>query len=107
MKRSIKFVNILFICFSSLLLIQCGNTQTFQNRHQIKKGVLDLRGTEITSETIIPLKGEWNFYWESLVSGMEPGEEHTNIVVAVPGDWVNAPTSTPQALFAAQQGEST
>lgn len=47
--------------------------------YQARSGVIDLRGWKATEDGIIPLEGEWEFYWGRL---LEPAD----IPAALPGD---------------------
>jgi signal transduction histidine kinase len=55
-----------------------------------EKGVLDLSGTKFTSNSIYNLNGEWEFYWEKLLSPASYQDEKmsgSGIMVSVPSYW--------------------
>ncbi|WP_042333457.1 hybrid sensor histidine kinase/response regulator [Desulfosporosinus meridiei] len=51
-----------------------------------QQGVLDLRDWDVTSDQVVPLNGQWEFYWNQL---LKPGEEPASAVnfIQVPGFW--------------------
>ena len=54
------------------------------------KGVLDLRNAELDEHSFFNLNGEWEFYWEMLLSPDTYTKEKTNkegILVSVPSYW--------------------
>jgi len=55
-----------------------------------EKGVLDLSGTKFTSNSIYNLNGEWEFYWEKLLTPASYKDEKmsgSGIMVSVPSYW--------------------
>ncbi|KPU44502.1 aerobic respiration control sensor protein ArcB [Oxobacter pfennigii] len=49
-------------------------------------GLLDLTDWDFTSDQVVPLDGQWEFYWNRLLEpGIEPGSEPT--FIQVPGFW--------------------
>ncbi len=54
----------------------------------VQNGVLDLTGWN--GEKVIEIAGEWEFYWDSLLSGREIGEgSHSPMFMDAPGYWNN------------------
>lgn len=59
-----------------------------------EKGVMDLAGLEWTSQSVIPLDGEWEFYPEQLLTPQQI--HHTRvqpIMMQVPGNWDDSSNS--------------
>ncbi|MDQ7095714.1 ATP-binding protein [Desulfosporosinus sp. PR] len=51
-----------------------------------RQGVLDLRAWDFASDQVVPLDGQWEFYWNQL---LEPGAEPASAAnfIQVPGFW--------------------
>ncbi len=62
MSRSVKIP--VFVLIFSIFILSC-NTET--DRPYAEKGVLNLTGYQL-EEKVIPLDGEWEFYWKKLIS---------------------------------------
>ena len=52
-----------------------------------KKGLLDLRTTPIETQDLIPLSGEWEFYWEKFISPLDFPDDSLTIYENVPSAW--------------------
>lgn len=53
-----------------------------------QNGIMDLRGMELSDETILNLNGEWIFYWRKFLTPQSPEEElNSGITVSVPSYW--------------------
>ena len=79
-----------YIILLSLLASACNLYATDQHIPTPVNGVLDLRATEIDHNTLISLNGEWEFYWEQLLTPENYGTVRKNnpgIPVGVPSYW--------------------
>ncbi|WP_077706295.1 hybrid sensor histidine kinase/response regulator [Virgibacillus dokdonensis] len=68
-------------------------TNIFQSQEQlsIKNGQLDLRDWDATSDDILLLDGNWEFYPQALITGNEPSQlTKTPKTIQVPGEWNEA-----------------
>ncbi len=63
----------------SLLFISCTQNKTSENIPKAVKGIIDLRQTDL-SQQIIPLKGEWAFYWKQLLTPKDTPVYNSNFV---------------------------
>jgi two-component system sensor histidine kinase ChiS len=74
-------------CFLSFIIVY--NTSFCQAKMQAKKGVLDLRSWNWTTNGITDLNGEWEFYWKSLYtpSSFDSAKIEPSIYSNVPGFW--------------------
>lgn len=53
-----------------------------------RQGILDLAGMKWTSQSVIPLDGEWEFYPEQLLSPQQIHSMHDKpVMMQVPGNW--------------------
>jgi signal transduction histidine kinase len=79
----------LFITLSLLFL--AGKGVASPSNHPVpEKGILDLCGTEFDQNSLYNLNGEWEFYWEKLLTPESYQEEKrrgSGIVVRVPSYW--------------------
>ncbi len=84
-----------FICLSLLLLLlsACAAQPPVDDSFQAEQGVLDLQDYQAVAGKLLPLAGDWAFYWQQLFSPDELGEsrainDDTVAVFAhVPNDW--------------------
>lgn len=58
-----------------------------QKAVQVEKGILDLRDWQVEAQPSFFLNGEWNFYWQELLSEKEIKQKATSIYIPVPGSW--------------------
>ncbi|MFQ3620394.1 MAG: ATP-binding protein, partial [Spirochaetales bacterium] len=60
---------------------------------QAVRGVLDLSSVELSTAGVIPLRGEWEFVWDTLVDPLNPSPESTLNAqyVPVPANWKTYP----------------
>ncbi len=74
-------------CVLSLIIV-C-NISFCQSKVQAKKGILDLRNRNWTTNGITDLNGEWEFYWKSLYtsSSLDSSKIKPPIYSKVPGFW--------------------
>ena len=78
------------IILAGLLIAGCASGKVEKERPLIKKGVLDLRNWDLAKDGSIALNGEWEFYWNKLIS---PGESLASaenldpVYFQVPGNW--------------------
>ena len=59
-----KYFFIIFILF----LVSCSDSSDQQKTPTVKNGVLDLREWNFEEDPFVPLNGDWNFFWEELLS---------------------------------------
>ncbi len=87
-KMLMALVAVSFGCF----LLLFGLLETTDNKvlksELSQQGVLDLRDWDAASDQVVPLDGQWEFYWNQL---LEPGGEPDSAanVIQVPGFWRN------------------
>lgn len=86
----------LFVSIGVLLLVTaCGQQQPNAAFPQAQQGMLDLQNWTIDEGDLLPLAGEWAFYWEQLLAPNELTETATSAgsaqavtgYVPVPEDW--------------------
>lgn len=93
MKENKSNIRLLFIIFTiiaiiGLILYALYEISTTKNRDiAAKKGVLALAGKE---EAIVPLSGEWEFYWQRFITEDELLKQVDQpIITSIPGVWNN------------------
>ena len=80
----------LLLLLSVLLLVSCNERNLFKKQPIARDGVLDLRQWNFDEEGVIPLNGEWSFYWQEL---LQPSDFRTRELpdrtgfILVPGRW--------------------
>ncbi|SME99919.1 7TM diverse intracellular signaling domain-containing protein [Pseudobacteriovorax antillogorgiicola] len=58
--------------------------------HNVVKGVADLRSSDFSDGKVIPLSGQWEFYWQQLVPGVavdDLSDIDSKDFIEVPGSW--------------------
>ena len=83
------------ICLGLLLLLlpACAVQPPVDDSFQAEQGVLDLEDYQAVEGELLPLAGEWAFYWKQLFSLDEWGEslamneDETAVFAHVPDDW--------------------
>ncbi|WP_036746420.1 sensor histidine kinase [Paenibacillus sp. UNC451MF] len=79
------------VIFAILLLSGCSDSATNKRMDPLAvQGVMDLRGWHFEKDGIVGLNGEWDFYWNRLISPEEAalyGESHQA------ADWLQLPSS--------------
>lgn len=77
------------ICIGLISIALAGNVlASSHNLPTPEKGILDLSGTVIDQQTLINLNGEWDFYWESLLTPESyPADSAEALLVTVPSYW--------------------
>lgn len=81
-----------FIILLSLLALAGNISATIENRALPEGGVLDLRGTVLNKDVVVSLNGEWEFYWEKLLTPenyQDEKKENPVILMNVPSYWCN------------------
>lgn len=84
-----KSVSMPFRAFLFIILFSSTNLNASYSKPVFEHGVLDLRGTQPSEWKEIILKGEWEFYWNQLLSPKDFKNSppwHTNYINA-PCDW--------------------
>jgi signal transduction histidine kinase len=74
---------LLLVLIYGIAKTTAGYTQSLK----AQKGILDLRGLDFNETSSVPLRGEWEFYWERFV---QPGEFHVLAsihYVDLPSSW--------------------
>lgn len=92
LKRCITAILIILVFCSSLLLSLPGWRQTSDSTLHAVNGRLDLAGWDIDNTPILPLEGDWEFYWDQLLTPRDFSSENTNKpqmtgYMRVPGLW--------------------
>jgi len=75
-----------------LLALALQQNQQAVAQQSITAGVLDLRGWDFETQAVVPLEGQWEFYWSKL---LEPADFQHQIIenidyIKVPGSWSQA-----------------
>ena len=78
------------VSFSVAVLISCGFNNSAAATAEISSGVMDLRGRDFLETDSVRLNGEWEFYWNQLLSPedfkKEPGAADIRYI-RVPSVW--------------------
>ncbi|WP_108959476.1 sensor histidine kinase [Leptospira ellinghausenii] len=61
----LKF-GIILLCFS--FLISCHDNERLKDIPHVQKGIIDLTNVKFNDHTILPLSGEWDFFWQKFNS---------------------------------------
>ncbi|WP_214626905.1 hybrid sensor histidine kinase/response regulator [Paenibacillus agaridevorans] len=91
-----KYMIILAILFSALIGLRWAWSELFHTEdlpHTVVDGQLDMRGIDLSDSPAFFLNGEWEFYPHQLLSHEDfasGNEEHSSVMVQVPGDWKDA-----------------
>ena len=72
-----------------LILAACGQQQLGTPPPQAKNGSVDLQNWTGDEADLLPLTGEWAFYWQQLLTPAEVGETAVTNYVPVPSSWQN------------------
>ena len=105
MIRKILFV---FLVCACLFTVACGQQETNSPSFIADDGVLNLQNWQVEAGEMLPLVGEWAFYWEQLLSPDEVGKTAVTDYVTVPDSWqdydIEGDTVTPEgyATFSLQ-----
>lgn len=86
MAKSLKGVWLILLC---LLLVSCGQSNPLKEAPQAVEGKLDLRDWDFNSDGIVNLTGEWDFYWQELLSPPQIETASKFQYVPVPDTWTN------------------
>ncbi len=81
-----------FFILLSLLALAGNISATVENGALPEGGVLDLRGTVLNKDVVVSLNGEWEFYWEKLLTPenyQDEKKENQVILMNVPSYWCN------------------
>ncbi len=82
----------LFLAVLLLPVAGCQQVKTQKAKPKIEKGVLDLRQWDFKKDGIVNLSGEWEFYWQQLLSSADYTQGKTPRMdgyFKVPGVWNN------------------
>ncbi|HSO87069.1 MAG TPA: hypothetical protein VLQ91_10985 [Draconibacterium sp.] len=85
-----KFNNFWVVAILLFTVLNCKNTNTpVKERPLAVKGVIDLRKWDFQSEGPLLLEGEWEFFWEKLIS---PSDTNFKLLISdgyysVPSIW--------------------
>ncbi|HEX3046566.1 MAG TPA: ATP-binding protein [Bacillota bacterium] len=89
--RRIMLVSIIPVLALLLILLinGGGNNRPVKKPPQAVNGVLDLTGWDLARDGMLPLNGEWEFYWGQLLTpaDFERGRGIKTGVIQVPGSW--------------------
>ncbi|MCG6143419.1 sensor histidine kinase [Leptospira bandrabouensis] len=61
------YIRILKLVFLLFVFVHCENARPNHTKLKAIGGILDLSQVSIEKDTVIPLVGEWKFYWKNLV----------------------------------------
>jgi len=81
---------IFFFAFVSLIASQCARGYSGKKQPKAIKGVLDLRGWDFEKDGPVKLDGEWEFYWQKLLTQKDFESESPPVktgYIPVPGYW--------------------
>ncbi len=81
-----------FIIWLSILALAGNVTATDQTIPLPGNGVLDLRGIVLHQDLVLSLNGEWEFYWEKLLTPENyqiEKDQGSGIVVSIPSYWTS------------------
>lgn len=76
------------ILLLSLLFFSCTQNKKVDSFPKAVKGVIDLRQTDVTNQTI-PLSGEWAFYWKQLLTPKDTTSLSNANFIPFPKLWKN------------------
>lgn len=84
-------LSLLWLLLLGVIVLQgCGGRQPAERPFDAKDGTLDLTSWDQTGHALIPLNGEWNFYWKQLLS---PEDFDANVndartgTIRMPSNW--------------------
>jgi len=86
MAKSLRGVWLISLC---LLLVSCGQSTSLVDAPQAVEGQLDLRDWDFNSNGMVDLAGEWEFYWQELLSPLQVETVSKSQIVSVPDTWTN------------------
>ena len=73
-------------CFLLLFALLQATDNKVRKPELSQQGTLDLRDWDVASNQVVPLDGQWEFYWNQLLEpGAKPVSEPT--FIQVPGFW--------------------
>ena len=84
MAKSLKGVWLVLLC---LLLVSCG--QSAADAPQAIEGQLDLQDWDFNLNGIVNLEGQWEFYWQELLSPSQVATMASSQYVSVPDTWTS------------------
>lgn len=88
MRKNYLIVSIaIFVIFSSLATATFFHFYQFQRMPIAKNGVLDLRQWDFEENGPVRLNGEWNFFWNQLLTPEETAVRKRTGVIQVPAKW--------------------
>jgi len=86
MKKNILFSLIILL---SIFSISCDNRKNTTPNTTAKNGIIDLSDFNFSDNKIVPLDGDWEFYWDTLLYPVDFKNDSTLFpeYVKVPGSW--------------------
>lgn len=85
-----SFIGGLFIEMALIVLMGCQTSFDDHTGPYAQKGILDLRNWNFEQAGEVPLKGEWEFYWEKLHDASDPhwwNNHPPDGVLEIPNTW--------------------
>jgi len=81
--------NLVWVGLLLLFLPACEVQPSDDDPFQAEQGILDLQDYQAVDGELLPLAGEWEFYWEQLISPDELSQslDEMAVIVPVPEDW--------------------
>jgi len=86
MAKSLKGVWLISLC---LLLISCSQSNPLIDAPQAVEGQLNLRDWDFNRDGMVNLAGEWEFYWQELLSPSQIQSASSSQYVTVPDTWTS------------------
>ena len=82
------------ILILSVILLMCGCSQrnsSITKPPRAEKGLMDLTGIDLNKNTIVNLDGEWEFYWQKLLTPtdflLDSNSSNETINITIPSSW--------------------
>lgn len=79
----------MLILFAATISLKNIDNSTFSYIPKVENGVLDLSGWDAEENGIIPLHGEWEFYWHQLFKRKSDHDIQLSAMVKIPSPWNN------------------
>lgn len=86
MAKSLKGVWLITLC---VVLVSCSQPTPRAEAPQAAEGLLDLRGWDFNNDGTVNLSGQWEFYWQELLSPTQFEAKSVSQYVSVPDTWTS------------------
>lgn len=84
-----KSPNGVWLFLTCLLLVSCSQPSDASEAPQAINGQLDLRGWDFSQQGHVSLSGEWEFYWQELLTPFQVRKDSVPLFVSVPDTWTS------------------